>query len=173
MSVPQPDPDHASPNAVHRLTVPSPVGALTLFESTGAITALVWAARGRLRNAAPTPLLAAARDQLCAYFDRRLRRFDLPLAPEGTAFRRRVWAALEEIPFGATESYGSLAARIGSAPRAVGGACGANPIPILIPCHRVLGKGGGGGGRLHGYSGMGGLATKAQLLALEGVTVSR
>ena len=172
MASPMPDaaPAAAPPaNAVARLTVPSPVGALTLFEHAGAITDVLWATSDRLRNGRPTPLLAEARDQLTTYFAGRLRQFDLPLAPQGTPFRQKVWAAMRTIPYGATASYGDLALLTDSAPRAVGGACGANPIPILIPCHRVLAADGG----LGGYSGGGGLATKMQLLALEGVTVSR
>lgn len=161
--------DAAAADTVSRLTVPSPVGALTLFEHAGAITDVLWAASTRLRNGRATPLLAEARDQLAAYFAGRLTRFDLPLAPAGTVFLRKAWAALQDIPYGTTESYGALARRVGSAPRAVGGACGANPIPIIIPCHRVLAA----DGTLGGYSGTGGLATKTRLLALEGVRASR
>jgi methylated-DNA-[protein]-cysteine S-methyltransferase len=139
------------------------VGALTLFEQAGAITLLVWAAGDRIRNARPTPLLVAAQTQLEAFFDGRLERFHLPLAPEGSPFQQRVWQAISEIAAGQTETYGALARRIDSSPRAVGGACGANPIPIIVPCHRVLGA----GGRLGGYSGRGGLATKKRLLDLE------
>lgn len=168
MPLPARESGSTRPDPVTRLTVPSPIGALTLFEQSGAITLLTWAVGKRIRNARPTPLLAEARDQLGAYFDGRLRAFDLPLGPEGTAFQRRVWQGLETIPFGRTLSYGALAARLGSGARAVGTACGANPIPILIPCHRVLGA----DGALHGYSGRGGLATKARLLALEGVRTS-
>jgi methylated-DNA-[protein]-cysteine S-methyltransferase len=88
----------------------------------------------------------------------------LPLTPAGTPFQRRVWATLAEIPFGQTRSYGDLARELGSGPRAVGGACGRNPIPLLIPCHRVLTA----DGHLGGYSGQGGLVTKMQLLRHEG-----
>ena len=87
----------------------------------------------------------------------------MPLAPAGSGFRQRVWQAMQAIPVGETRSYGALARALGSAPRAVGGACGANPIPILIPCHRVV-----AGGGLGGYSGGAGLATKIALLKLEG-----
>lgn len=154
-----------TPTAVFRYTVPSPIGALTIFAQDDAITEVLWAVGKRIRNPRPTALLTEAAGQLSAYFAGKLQAFDLPLAPKGTPFRERAWSALCEIPYGTTESYGMLARRIGSSPRAVGGACGANPIPILIPCHRVL----GGGGALHGYSGGHGISTKARLLALEGV----
>ena len=105
----------------------------------------------------------AAADQLDAYFAGELTRFDLPLAPLGSAFQQRVWAALQEIPYGETESYGDLAERIGSpgAARAVGLANGKNPVGVVIPCHRVVGS----NGHLTGYGG--GLDRKRQLLDLE------
>jgi methylated-DNA-[protein]-cysteine S-methyltransferase len=101
--------------------------------------------------------------QLEEYFEGRRRGFDLPLAPEGTAFQQRVWRSLLDIPYGETISYGELAARIGNkaASRAVGLANGSNPLPIVIPCHRVIGS----NGKLTGYGG--GLPIKQQLLALE------
>lgn len=139
----------------------SPLGPLTVFEAAGAVVALEW---GRAAEGAETLLLTEARQQLDAYFDGRLTRFDLPLRPAGTAFQKSVWALMVEIPFGAVRAYGDLAGDLGSAPRAVGGACGRNPIPIVIPCHRVVGAGGG----LGGYSGPGGVDTKAALLRLEG-----
>jgi methylated-DNA-[protein]-cysteine S-methyltransferase len=104
-----------------------------------------------------------ARAQLDAYFDAALTSFDLPLAPPGTDFQGRVWRALTEIPWGETLSYGALARRLASAPRPVGVACGRNPIPIIIPCHRVIAADGG----LGGYSGDGGVDTKRALLRLE------
>lgn len=100
--------------------------------------------------------------QLEAYFAGDLMTFDLPLAPAGSPFQQRVWSAMCEIPHGDTWTYGELASRADTAPRAVGGACGANPIPIIIPCHRVVAANGGGG-----YSGRGGLKTKSALLDLE------
>ncbi len=109
-------------------------------------------------------LLAEAAGQLAEYFAGRRRDFDLPLAPAGSPFQRRAWAELGRIPYGATVSYGTLARRLGSAAQAVGQACGANPLPIVIPCHRVLAA----GGALGGYSGDGGLETKCALLRLEG-----
>ena len=101
--------------------------------------------------------------QLMEYFEGRRRKFALPLAPDGTPFQQRVWNALMDIPYGETVSYGELAARIGqrSASRAVGLANGSNPLPIVIPCHRVIGA----NGTLTGYGG--GLAIKQRLLALE------
>ena len=101
--------------------------------------------------------------QLTEYFEGRRRTFELPLAPEGTPFQMRVWKALLDIPYGGTISYGALAARLGdrSASRAVGLANGSNPLPIVIPCHRVIGS----NGKLTGYGG--GLAVKQQLLTLE------
>jgi methylated-DNA-[protein]-cysteine S-methyltransferase len=101
--------------------------------------------------------------QLTEYFEGGRQRFDLSLAPEGTPFQQRVWRALLNIPYGDTISYAQLAARIGqpSASRAVGLANGSNPLPIVIPCHRVIGA----NGRLTGYGG--GLAIKERLLALE------
>ena len=101
--------------------------------------------------------------QLRAYFEGELREFDLRLAPEGTEFQMRVWQSLRNIPYGETISYGQLAARLGNpkASRAVGLANGSNPIPIIIPCHRVIGS----DGSLVGYGG--GLENKKILLALE------
>jgi methylated-DNA-[protein]-cysteine S-methyltransferase len=110
----------------------------------------------------PTPMKKAI-DQLHSYFAGELEAFDLPLAPEGTPFQQSVWRNLCEIPFGKTISYGELAQRIGNpkASRAVGLANGSNPIPIVIPCHRVIGS----NGKLTGYGG--GLPIKEKLLALE------
>ena len=83
--------------------------------------------------------------QICAYLEEPTFRFDLPVSPGGTLFQQRVWRALTEIPGGNTETYGALATKLGSAALAIGQACGANPVPIVIPCHRVLGKRGLGG----------------------------
>ena len=143
------------------LTCPSPLGALTLFEEDGKIISLDW---GAVDGGEETPLLAEAARQLEAYFDGELTRFDLPLDPQGTAFQKKLWMALKTIPYGSTLTYGELASRIDSAPRAIGGACGRNPIPIIIPCHRVLAA----GGRMGGYSGHEGTDTKEFLLRLEG-----
>jgi len=142
------------------ISIDSPVGRLTVVAGGDAITAVHW---GDSRRYEPTPLLAEARRQLEAYFAGQLTAFNLPLRPAGSPFDQRVWAAMRQIPHGKTSSYGELAHAVDSAPRAVGGACGKNPIPIMIPCHRVLAKAG-----LGGYSGSGGLKTKQALLTLEG-----
>ena len=138
----------------------SPVGDLTLFEEDNAIVALEWG-WGSLQM--PSPLLLRAKNALDAYFDRQAPLpTDLPLNPAGTAYRQRVWAALCAIPHGQTRSYADIAAQAGGSPRSVGGANAANPIPILIPCHRVCATTG-----LGGYSAGDGLETKRILLALE------
>lgn len=105
----------------------------------------------------------AAKRQLSEYFDGSRRTFDLDLAPAGTAFQLRVWRALSDIPYGETRSYGQIAAAIGNprAAMAVGGANGSNPLPIVVPCHRVIGS----DGALTGFGG--GLAAKRYLLDLE------
>jgi len=145
------------------LSIPSPIGQLTIDEKEYAIVAIRWADAPAGNG---SPLLAEAARQLAAYFDGRLSHFDLPLMPAGSPFETSVWSAMQAIPYGETRCYGELAQRVGSAPRAVGRACGKNPIPIVIPCHRVLAKAG-----LGGYSGAGGLATKTRLLVLEGVAL--
>jgi len=141
----------------------SPIGILAVVAEDDAIAAIRWVAAAPPEGEPSSPLLIEAARQLTAYFAGRLTRFELPLAPAGSPFEQRVWSAMCDINYGETRRYGELAAAIGSAPRAVGGACGRNPIPIVIPCHRVLAR-----GRLGGYSGEGGLATKRHLLALEG-----
>jgi methylated-DNA-[protein]-cysteine S-methyltransferase len=142
---------------MNSLSISSPVGNLVLEEEDGTLVAIRWSDEPAGNG---SPLLAEAARQLDAGA---LTDFDLPLRPAGSDFEHRVWTGMQTIPYGKTRSYGELATSIGSAPRAVGGACGKNPIPIVIPCHRVLAKTGMGG-----YSGWGGLKTKQTLLALEG-----
>jgi len=142
------------------ISISSPVGNLVIEAADGAIVAIRW---GKASGRNGSSLLAEAARQLDAYFAGTLTDFDLPLSAAGTVFEQSVWAAMQEIPYGETRSYGDLAAATHSAPRAVGRACGRNPIPIVIPCHRVLGK-----GWMGGYSGSGGLRTKQALLELEG-----
>ena len=133
------------------------MGALTVSERGGAIVAVTW---GDGDTAPATPLLAEAQRQIAAYFTSGTFVFDLPLRPAGTAFQNAVWQAMRAIPAGGVRTYGEIARELGSSARAVGGACGANPIPIVIPCHRVVAAGG-----LGGYSGAGGVDAKAALLA--------
>lgn len=144
------------------LSMHSPLGPLTVTEEDSVIVRLDW---GWSRDTEETGLLALARDQLDEYFHGSRQRFALPLSPAGTAYQKTVWTHMARIPFGRTESYAGLARNIGSAARAVGMACAANPIPIFIPCHRVVGA----NGQLAGYSGGEGPVTKQFLLELEGV----
>ncbi|MBB6626609.1 methylated-DNA--[protein]-cysteine S-methyltransferase [Nocardioides sp. KIGAM211] len=150
--------------------IDSPIGELRLVEQAGRITAIEFSpfgdADGRVRGPRDDahPVLAECARQLGAYFARELKDFDLPLAPVGSAFQQRVWAQLQEIGYGETASYGQVAGRLGltnAASRAVGLANGRNPIPIVIPCHRVIGA----NGTLTGYAG--GLERKQLLLELE------
>ena len=149
-------------------TRPSPIGPLTLVAQDGVLAAVYTAEHRR----APDPSthgrrdaagLEAAADALDAYFAGDLTAFDLPLAARGTPFQERVWAALREIPYGSTASYGQLAAELGApgASRAVGAASGRNPVSIVVPCHRVVGS----TGAITGYAG--GVERKRFLLALE------
>lgn len=141
----------------------TPLGDLTVSEEDGAIVALDW---GWARDQAETPLLLRARAQIEQYLDGERTGFDLPLSPSGSPYRRRVWAALREIPPGATRTYAEIARVAGGSARSVGQANGANPIPVLIPCHRVVAA----SGRIGGYSGGDGLDTKRFLLHLESRT---
>lgn len=135
--------------------IPSPIGMLTLRSNGSALTQLVIARdddiSGDTVPGEADAVLAAAREQLDAYFDMRLTEFDLPLEPRGTDFQRRVWDTLKSIPFGETISYAELARRIEQpkAVRAVGAANGRNPLMIIVPCHRVIGA----DGSLTGFGG--------------------
>ncbi len=147
----------------------SPVGPLSLVSDGRALVTLAFAGQAHpvrlIEEAEPgsDAVLDAARGQLDAYFKGGIKRFDLPLAPRGTPFQERVWAALREIPYGETRSYGDVAAAVGAprAVRAVGGANGSNPIAIIVPCHRVIGA----NGTLTGFGG--GLDRKRFLLTHE------
>jgi methylated-DNA-[protein]-cysteine S-methyltransferase len=142
----------------------SPIGWIHLTEENGYIIRLTWVSRetSPVRSDSETsPVLLEAERQIRAYFDKSLKVFDLPLAYDrGSAFEQSVWDAMKEIPFGKLLTYGDIADKIGGVARAVGGACGANPIPLIIPCHRVVGS----DGKLTGFSGDGGIATKQRLL---------
>jgi methylated-DNA-[protein]-cysteine S-methyltransferase len=144
--------------------VDTPIGAILIAGDEASIVEIHFA------GAKPQPdwtrhpaALREAANQLRAYFAGERQTFDLPLAPRGTEFQQSVWSALQKIPYGETTTYSTIAARIGrpAAVRAVGAANGANPIPIVIPCHRVIGA----SGSLTGFGG--GLDVKRQLLAME------
>lgn len=149
------------------LDLATPIGRLRLETDGRAITSILWAeCKHESADAEPSDpcaLLEDAAAAIEAYFARARPRFAFPLAARGTAFQQRVWAAIRDVPYGQTLSYGELARRLGSGPRAVGQACGRNPILIATPCHRILAA--------NGLGGFGGRASrteiKTQLLALE------
>jgi len=141
--------------------IDSPAGPLLLVEADGALAEIRFA-DGTERDSDDTPLLRRAERQLAEFFAGRRHDFDLKLAPARTPFQQRVRDAMRRIPYGQTRSYGELAHDAGGAPRAIGQACGANPLPLVVPCHRVVGAAGPGG-----YSGGKGLETKQFLLSLE------
>jgi methylated-DNA-[protein]-cysteine S-methyltransferase len=153
----------------HRAALPTPFGLFTLTVDDAGLCGLDFpagpphASAQSLETIEAHPLLAEAGRQLLAYLAGDLRDFDLPLSIRGTAFQQQVWAQLQTIPYGATMTYGELAGRIGGREkaRAVGGAAHANPLAIIVPCHRLIGV----GGRLTGFGG--GLPMKQALLDLE------
>lgn len=152
-----------------RIVLDSPVGRMALECEGEALTALYLPHRLAEPVGAETPLLSRGRAELEEYFQGKRRVFDLPLAPKGTPFQQRVWQELAKVPWGTVVTYGELAVRVGSpkACRAVGQANHNNPLPIFLPCHRVVGA----NGSLTGYAG--GLERKKWLLQHEGVDVSR
>ena len=159
-----------SPLCYTHIHIPSPVGALLVAGTEEALHFLSFPSGHKSFGPRPdwrqadAPFRAVAA-QLEAYFAGELRRFDLPLSLSGTAFQRAVWETLATIPMGETRTYGQIAARLGrpQASRAVGAANGSNPLPIILPCHRVIGA----SGALTGFGG--GLAVKEYLLRHEGV----
>jgi methylated-DNA-[protein]-cysteine S-methyltransferase len=154
---------------MHYCYVDTPIGVLLICGNERTIHSISFPKGGRPRSPEPGLVesnggaLGEAARQLHEYFERRRTEFDLPLEPRGTIFQRAVWKLLQEIPYGETISYGELARRVGKpkAARAVGAANGANPLPIVVPCHRVIGA----SGALTGFGG--GLAVKQILLELE------
>jgi methylated-DNA-[protein]-cysteine S-methyltransferase len=140
--------------------IKTPVGVLGLIEEEGAITRLVW---DGWNEGVRSSVLKEGLAQLEAYFDGDLEWFDLPLAPSGTPFQQQVYAAMSAIPRGETLTYGDIANALGVPAQPVGQACGSNPIPVIIPCHRVVGADG-----LGGFSGDGGVEMKVKLLQGEG-----
>ena len=142
----------------------SPIGGLRLHVAAGLLTAIDFGAAAPRRQRVADPVLDRAEQQLAEYFAGDRTEFDLPLANDGSEFQKKVWAELLRIPYGETASYGEIARRLGYElviSRAVGAANGANPIPIVVPCHRVIGS----NGSLTGYAG--GIERKKTLLELE------
>lgn len=125
--------------------IAAPFGQLGLRVENGLLVEIVFLLEQHPEKSPKTPPLKEAARQLQTYFNNPKAHFDLPLAPKGTPFQNRVWQAMCRIPVGSTSTYGKLAKEIRSAPRAVGQACGSNPLPIIIPCHRVLSASGKGG----------------------------
>ena len=156
--------------ALPQLSLHTPVGAITVSAEAGAVVAIDW---GWGRDQEPTPLLVRAKSWLNAYFDGEIRPMTLPLAPFGSTYRQGVWATISAIAPGAVQSYQAVAALAGGSARSVGGAMAANPIPILIPCHRVVGTGSRGESTIGGYSGGDGVGTKRFLLDLERRALAR
>lgn len=166
-----PGPSKTAP--IFTASAPSPYGTLTLFSDGISLTGLQLPDSKRPRRPQPDwvaqedlPIFKSARQELAAYFAGKLQQFTTPLALHGTPFQQQVWHALLQIPYGRTASYSDLARTIKNplAVRAVAMANARNPLPIIVPCHRIIGK----DGKLTGYSG-GGLGRKAALLQLEGV----
>ncbi|WP_270731341.1 methylated-DNA--[protein]-cysteine S-methyltransferase [Shimia sp. Alg240-R146] len=141
-----------------QITVDTPTGPMTLSERDGAIVRAEWESGGT----DDTPLLRKAAAQLTAYFEDASNGFDLPLRVEASEFQQAVCDAMVAIPLGETKTYGELSQELGVPAQAIGQGCGGNPIPVIIPCHRVLGANG-----LGGFSGLGGVETKVWLLKHE------
>ena len=146
-------------------TLDTPIGTLWLERNAAGLASIAFDGPPGARS--DDPLLTEAEAQLSAYFAGELTRFELPLSPHGTAFQRRVWEVVAAVPYGTTTTYSAVATALGrpSACRAVGAANGRNPLPIVVPCHRVIGA----SGALTGYGG--GLARKRALLDLEATAV--
>ncbi|MBT9383125.1 methylated-DNA--[protein]-cysteine S-methyltransferase [Pseudooceanicola sp. CBS1P-1] len=143
-----------------RISLMTPTGRFWIEDRDGFLTRSGW---GLPEEEADSPLLRIAAQQVAAYFAGDLRRFDLPMQVAGSEFQSQVCAAIAAIPFGETRRYGDLGATLAAPARAVGQACGHNPLPLFIPCHRVMGSRG-----LGGFSGAGGVETKVALLRHEG-----
>lgn len=150
----------------YQAVISAPFGRLGVCVADGAIQAVDFLPGPGPDKPARSPLVAEAVRQLRAYLADAGYRFDLPLATQGTAFQRRVWMALVAIPAGETRTYGELARVLDTSPRAVGGACRANPVPVLVPCHRVVARNGVGG--FAGHTDGPELVRKRWLLAHEG-----
>jgi methylated-DNA-[protein]-cysteine S-methyltransferase len=143
------------------------IGFVNLYSENGKLVG-VTIDKAPAQKVGGDPVIEKAKSQLAEYFAGKRKTFDLPIELQGTEFQKSVWKVIDDIKFGETLTYADIAARIGKpkASRAVGGAVGANPVPLFVPCHRVLGA----NGKITGYSGGEGLPTKRQLLKLELIT---
>ncbi len=152
-----------APTPLSYFTYHMPLGRLTIGSNGQALTSIAFGEQLLPGEKRATELTNRAANQLQEYFAGKRHSFDLPLAPEGTDFQKRVWKAIEEVPYGQTRSYSDIARAVGNptACRAVGGANNRNPLPIIIPCHRIIGT----NGALVGYGG--GAKIKSYLLKLE------
>ena len=148
------------PSDTSEVGLNTPFGPIRISAAGGAIRWIDW---GQTSDATDDPVLIEAQNQLTAYFDGKTQTFDLPLSPDVSKFQREFGDVLRAIPFGHTRTYGDIAKQMGVPAQSIGQACGANPIPIVIPCHRVLGATG-----LGGFSARGGVETKVALLRHEG-----
>ena len=163
--------DTRDPRLDSLLRIDSPIGRIELVGDGAVVTRLTIERDGRLPSDGeperPDPVLETAATQLAEYFAGERRDFDVPVALPGTSFQQDIWARLQAIPYGTVVGYGELGRETGrpTAGRAVGGAVGANPVPLLVPCHRVLAS----NGRITGYSAGEGVVTKAWLLDHEGI----
>lgn len=156
-----------TPSITDYIPMPSPVGELLLTAKGDSLSGIGTPLRPDWRPNNASAVLGQARIELAEYFAGTRHRFEIKLRPEGTDFQRAVWDGLLKVQFGKTATYGAVAAQVGrpSAGRAVGAAVGANPIAIIVPCHRIIGR----DGSLSGYAG--GLDRKVRLLAIEGITL--
>jgi len=150
------------------ITFKSPIGLIRVFESNGKVTSIDLAVSGSKETSSTSPMLVQAKKEIDSYFSGTLTKFTMPVdLTKGTPFQRAVWKEISKIKFGEVKTYADIARAIGKplAARAVGGAVGSNPVPLVIGCHRVLGS----SGKITGYSGGKGLPTKRVLLKLEGI----
>ena len=145
------------------VVVNTSLGCIEITEQSGFISGVAWSKSQASEQHSESSLLQEATTQIKAYFKGELTHFTLPIKAEGTPFQQRIWDEMRKIPYGQVMTYGSVAQKIGSHARAVGSACGKNPIPVIVPCHRIVGQAG-----LGGFSAGKGQETKRQLLKLEG-----